>query len=323
MIHKAFMTMLLLLTFVLASCENPGDSTKAQDDTASPEEKIRIALVMKTLTNPFFITMEEGARKAEKDFGIELVVRTAAQETSINQQIDIVDRLVRENQVEAIVIAPGDSVQLIPALKAAQDHGIKVVNIDNRLDSTVSERFGLNPVPFISVNNENAAYLSAKYISDQISSPTNIAILEGIITAKNGQDRKAGALRAFSENPLLTVVASESAHWKVDEGYEVIKGIYAETLDIGAIFCANDMMAMGVLRFLEETGRSKVLVAAFDAIDLAKGAIQEGKLAVSIDQLPKKQGYLGIQTAVEMLNGQTPPAEIFIDALVVDKASLK
>jgi len=73
---------------------------------------------MKTLTNPFFIEMEKGARRAEQALNIELVVKTAAQETSIEQQIQIVEDLIAA-KVDAIVIAPGDSELLVPVLKKA------------------------------------------------------------------------------------------------------------------------------------------------------------------------------------------------------------
>ncbi len=70
---------------------------------------------MKTLTNPFFVEMERGARRAEQELGVNLSVKTAAQETSIEQQIQLVEDLIATN-VNAIVIAPGDSQRLIPAL---------------------------------------------------------------------------------------------------------------------------------------------------------------------------------------------------------------
>lgn len=320
-IKLACVTVLMLL-FGITSC----DKAKQPEQKATAplaKQKTHIALVMKTLTNPFFVAMEKGAREAEKEFGIQLVVKTAAEETSINQQIDIVNQLVRDNQVSAIVIAPGDSVELIPVLKTAQDKGIKVVNIDNQLDPEASQKLGLTPVPFISVDNEAAAYLSAKYISDKITSPTNVAILEGIPSASNAQARKAGAVKAFSENPNITVVASKTAHWKVDEGYEVTKSIFEEFPDIGALFCANDMMAIGAIQYLTESARENVQVAAFDAIDEAKSAIKERKLAVSIDQLPARQGYVGVKLALDLLNGQTPPPETFIDVSVIDAQSLQ
>jgi len=277
---------------------------------------------MKTLTNPFFVEMEKGARQAEVEFGVELVVKTAAQETSIEQQIEIVDELIRE-KIDAIVIAPGDSLELIPVLKKAQDAGIVVINIDNRLDPEFSEKMGLVDVPFISVDNERAAYLSAKYISDQITSPTDVAILEGIRSALNAEARKNGALRAFSENPNITVVAMETAHWKIDESYEVTKEIFENYPDIGALFCANDMMALGMINYLKETNQSDVLVAAYDALDEAKEALRDGTLQVTIDQQAAYQGYLGVDYAVRTLSGASFPAETLVDVLTVTAETLE
>jgi ribose transport system substrate-binding protein len=275
-----------------------------------------IALVMKTLTNPFFEEMEKGARKAETKLGITLVVKTAAQETSIQQQIEIVEELIQE-KVDAIVIAPGDSKELIPVLKKAQDHGIKVVNIDNQLDPDVSKQNGLVNVPFISVDNEKGGYLSAKVISDRVNSPAKAAILEGIREAKNSQDRKTGAERAFNENSNITIVASQSAHWKIDEAHDVIASIFQKDPDIRLVFCANDMMALGVVKYLEEQGRNDVLVAGYDALEQAKQAIQQGKLIATIDQQAAFQGYTGVVYADKLLHGEQVPMNTMVDVLVI------
>ncbi|MGB0747874.1 MAG: substrate-binding domain-containing protein [Magnetospiraceae bacterium] len=320
-----FFSILLLGVSACGEAEQKQQANNAATGKPAPNaasEKPRIALVMKTLTNPFFVSMEKGARDAEKEFGIELIVRTAAEETSIAQQIDIVERIRRNKEAAAIVIAPGDSTQLIPVLKKAQDEGIVIVNIDNRLDPEFSEKHGLRNVPFISVDNEQGAYLSAKHIFAALSAPTQVAILEGIPTAKNAQARKAGAERAIAEIPHATLVASQSAHWKIDEAYDVSRDLFAKHPDIGAVFCANDMMALGLIRFLGETGRDDVKVAAFDALDEAKSAIRRGTLVVSIDQQPARQGYLGVTYALDMLNGKEKPAETIIDVMVVDRGNV-
>ncbi|RMF02814.1 MAG: sugar ABC transporter substrate-binding protein [Chloroflexi bacterium] len=289
-------------------------------DTPGPSAP-KIALVMKTLTNPFFVEMEKGARQAEQDFGIDLIVKTAAQETSIEQQIQIVEELIRQN-VDAIVIAPGDSLELIPVLKKAQDAGIVVVNIDNQLNPEYSKKLGLNNVPFISVDNEAGAYLSAKTVSQSITQPTKAILLDGILTAKNAQDRKHGALRAFEENPNITVVETQSAHWKIDEAYQVAQEMFKHTPDIGLVFCANDMMALGVIQYLDEAGRTDVQVAAYDALDEAKAAVKAGKLAVTIDQQATRQGYLGVETALKMLAGQSVPPVTLINVIAVTADTL-
>jgi ribose transport system substrate-binding protein len=321
---------LLLGVFYLTSCGSttvdssiPLLAEKAVTPPTTPvdsQEMATVALVMKTLTNPFFVAMEQGARKAEEELGIRLIVKTAAQETSIGQQVSIIENLIHD-QVDAIVIAPGDSVELIPVLKTAQEAGIVIINIDNRLNPEQVAALGLKPIPFVSVNNEQGAYLSAKYISDQIQQPTQAIILEGIPTARNAIDRKRGALRAFSENPYITVVASQTAHWKIDEAYGVARSLFTQYPDISLAFCANDMMALGVLQYLEETNR-QVLVAGFDALDEAQQAIRQGRLAVSIDQQALEQGYLGIHYAVKAMTGQSLPPETMLDVKVITQDSL-
>lgn len=329
---SAFM-LLLLTTLLIASCGPAAPEASEpfiiiQEDTIVPDatleptpQEITIALVMKTLTNPFFVEMEKGARKAEKELGITLLVRTGAQETSIEQQISIIKELIKES-VDAIVIAPADSKELIPVLKEAQDAGIVIINVDNRLDQEISRNLGLTNVPFISVDNEQGAYLSAKYISDQITSPTKVMILEGIRSASNAQDRKNGALRAFSENSNITVVATETANWKIDEAHEVVVRLFKKHPDIGAVFCANDMMAFGVIRFLEETEKTSVLVAGYDALEEAREFIRTGQLQATIDQQAALQAYTGVQYAVRALQNEKLPPETMVDVLPVTTETL-
>jgi ribose transport system substrate-binding protein len=293
----------------------------SQQPETSPVETVTVALVMKTLTNPFFVEMEKGARRAESELGIHLIVKTAAQETSIEQQISIIEDLI-QSKVNAIIIAPGDSIELIPVLKKAQNAGIIIINIDNRLNQERAAKLGLANVPFISVDNEQGAYLSAKFISDRIKTPTQAVILEGIRTAQNASDRMQGAIRAFKANPNISIVATETANWKIDEAYEVTKNLFAAHPDIGAMFCANDMMALGALKYLSETGRNQVLVASFDALEEAKQAIRSGRLAVTIDQQAAEQGYLGVQYAVKALAGKVLPPETRVDVVVVNKDTL-
>jgi len=323
----------LMLVASISGCNQAAEDTPppliVEDDgqagkdpaSGSGAEEITVALVMKTLTNPFFIEMEKGAREAESELGITLLVKTGAQETSIEQQITIIDNLIKE-QVDAIVIAPADSTELIPVLKKAQDAGIVIINVDNRLDPDAAEQVGLTGVPYISVDNEQGGYLSAGYISDQLTAPTQVIILEGIRTAGNAEDRKNGALRAFGENDNVEVVAMETAHWKIDEAYEVTAQLFGLHPDIGAIFCANDMMAFGVLRYLDETGQADVLVAAYDALEDAKEAIRAGTLETTIDQQAALQAYTGVQYAVRALDGESLPSETLVDVMLVTQENV-
>ncbi|MBI1299014.1 substrate-binding domain-containing protein [bacterium] len=298
------------------------ESIDAVVTISEPESsKLRVALVMKTLTNPFFVEMEKGARLAQSEFDIELTVKTGAKETSIEQQIVIVRQLV-EDGVDAIVIAPASSTELVPVLAEAQAAGLPIVNIDNRLDPELSAKMGLVDVPFISVNNEQGAYLSAQALVSHFDGPTQVAILEGIRSADNGNQRKAGAMRAFAEHVGIEVVVSETANWKIDEAYNVIGSMLIEYPDIKGVFCANDMMALGVLQYLQEQGRTDVLVAAFDALDEAKAVLGDGVLVATIDQQAALQGYKGIEVAMRLLHGEQIRGEEFVDVLLVTAETL-
>ena len=315
------------ILLLLSSCANNGGSTLIKDDQEAvaqvdvQESQFKIALVMKTLTNPFFVDMEKGARQAESELDVQLIVKTGAQETSIEQQIQIVEELILE-KVDAIVIAPGSSTELVKVLKKAQDAGIIIVNIDNKLDLDECEKEGLSGVPFISVKNDDAAYLSAKTIADLVTEPVKAVIIEGIRDAENAELRRQGAVEAFDEYPNIEVVASESANWKIDEAYELTKSLFSENPDIKLVFCANDMMALGVVQYLKEENIQDVLVAGFDNLEDMQSAIWEGWAYVTIDQQADLQGYMGIVTAVDMLNGETAQDEMYVDAKIITKEDL-
>lgn len=326
------MLIALLLTLTVSACGNSGDSTvlstTAQAPNTAPSaptpqpENKRIALVMKTLTNPFFVEMEKGARRAEKEMGIDLQVKTAAQETSIEQQIQIVDDMIAA-KVDAIVIAPGDSQRLIPVLKKAQAQGIKVVNLDNRLDPEAIKQAGLSPVPFISVDNEKGAFGAVKYAADTISKPTEAAIVEGIRSADNARQRMEGAKRALAENSFITLVASESANWKIDEGYTVTQKIFAKHPNVKLIFAANDMMGLGALKFLNEAGKTDVKVVAYDALEEAVAEVKAGRLMLTVDQQAAEQGFQGIVLAMRLVKGESVPETLLIETRLITAATAK
>lgn len=288
---------------------------------AAPPSR-RIGLVMKTLTNPFFIEMEKGARRAEKELGIGLIVKTAAQETSIEQQIQLVNDLVAA-KVDAIVIAPGDSQSLVPSLKKAMDAGIKIVNIDNRLDPAALTQAGMGDVPFISVDNDAGAYKAGKFLADTASTPTQAAILEGIRSADNARQRMEGAKRALTENKQVKLVASETANWKIDEAYAVTKTLFTKHPDIHLLFAANDMMAIGAVKYLQESGKTKVTVVGYDALTEAMTEIKGGRMAATVDQQAAEQGYQGVALALRLIKGEKVPTLTLIDTRLVTAADLK
>lgn len=321
---------LVLLAILSAACkpgEEPsaapplilpsGNQQQASEDEATPT----VALVIKTLANPFFMAMEKGARRAEKELGIRLLVRSHGDETAIEQQIAIVEQLIRD-KVDAIVIVPGHSTEMVPVVKKAQDAGIALVNIDNRLDPATAREWGLS-VPWISVDNARGGYLSAQYLASKLTRPTPVVIVTGDETGFAGQERVRGAQQAFAENPNARLQGTEFAYWTIEDAYEAAPRLFERHPDVGAIFSVNDLMALGIIRYLEERGRSGVLISAYDDIEEARAAIRQGKLLATINQQAEEQGYLGVKYAVRALTGEKLPPETIIDVKLVTAESLQ
>ncbi|QDL52796.1 substrate-binding domain-containing protein [Rhodoferax aquaticus] len=317
------------MVLCLAACgESGGPAISSMESASKPAVAAepakpagpRIGLLMKTLANPFFVEMEKGARRAEKDLGVTLVVKTSAQETSVGQQIDLVNDLIAQ-KVAAIVIAPSDSFALVAPLKKAADAGIKIVNIDNRLDPKEVEKAALLPIPFVSVDNFAGAYKAGKALADSVSTPAMAGIIEGIRSADNARLRMEGAKKALSESKHVTVVASETANWKIEDAYTVTQQMMARQPKIRLLFAANDMMALGAIRYLRETGRKDVLVAGYDANGQALEEIQGGHMLATVDQQAAEQGYQGIALALKLIRGETVAPITLIDTKLISSNS--
>ncbi len=130
-------------------------------DAAKP----KVGLVMKSLANEFFVTMQDGAKDYQKTHSadFDMITNGIKNETDTAAQIDIVNQMIL-SKVDAIVIAPADSKALVTVLKKASDAGIKVVNIDNRLDPDVLKSKHLE-IPFVGPDNRKGARLVGDYLA--------------------------------------------------------------------------------------------------------------------------------------------------------------
>src|SRR2546423_923877 len=121
--------------------------------------KPKVALVMKSLANEFFLTMENGAKEHQQKHAAEydLITNGIKDEIDTVAQIKIVDQMIVTG-VDILVIAPADSKALVRVVQKAIAAGILVVNIDNRFDVDVLKSKKLN-VPFVGPDNRKGARL--------------------------------------------------------------------------------------------------------------------------------------------------------------------
>jgi ribose transport system substrate-binding protein len=179
----------------------------------------------------------------------------------------------------------------------------------------------MKPIPFISVDNEAGAYKVGKFLADGVVTPTEAAVLEGIRSADNAKQRAQGARRGLLENKQIKLVASETANWKIDEAYAVTKLIFSKHPNTKLLFAANDMMAFGAIKYLQESGNTRVKVAGYDALSEALTEIKAGRMVATIDQQAAEQGYQGIALANRLIQGNAVSTVTLIDTRLITAAA--
>jgi ribose transport system substrate-binding protein len=260
-----------------------------------------VALVMKSLANEFFQTMEDGAKRHQTAHpaAYELVATGIKDEQDVARQIAIVEQMVAR-RVDALVLAPADSKALVGAVKKATDAGIIVVNIDNRLDRAAMAERGLS-VPFVGPDNRKGAATVGAYIARRLHAGDPIAILEGAPNAFNGIERRLGFEDAARTGGLV-IARSQTAAWETARANQVVTALVAERPDVKAILCANDSMALGAVAALRAAGRTdQTLVAGFDNISAVRALVKAGAVVATADQHGDQLAVYGIEYALERL----------------------
>lgn len=288
------------------------------------EKKPVVGLVMKSLANEFFKTMEEGARRFAKEDGtFELIPVGMNSETDIDTQINAMENFITK-KVDMIVLAPADSVGLVPSVKKAVDAGVTVVNFDVTLDKKALVDNGL-PENFLFVGPDNAlgAELVGNFMAEKIGQGAKVIIIEGNPGADNGKQRKEGFMRAV-ETHKLNLLASTTAHWETEEANTVMTNLLTKHPDVQGVMCANDSMAIGVVKAIEAAGKTgQIQVVGFDNIEACQVLIKEGKMLATVDQFGPEMAANAIKVGFRILGGEKLDGWIKTPVEVVSRETLK
>ncbi len=285
------------------------------DAIAKADKPLKLALVVKTRNNPFFDPMIKAAEAEAKALGATLEVQAPAQESDKEAQFAMVQTIAAKG-VDAILVAPADSKAIVPALKGAADKGIVVINIDNRVDKPSAAAAGLNLAGYVGADNEEGGKLAGEAMAKALGANGKAAILEGIRGADNAESRRRGFEGAVKGK--LEVVAKDSAEWDTQKAYAKFQGMVAAHPEIQGLFCANDKMALGALKAIQEAGKKgKIKVFGYDNIADIKPYLASGEMAGTIEQHPDLMGKYGVRMAVGILSGKVQKGKEFLVPLEV------
>jgi ribose/xylose/arabinose/galactoside ABC-type transport system permease subunit/ABC-type sugar transport system substrate-binding protein len=288
------------------------------------EESLTIAFVPKALNSPFWAAMESAAEREAEAQRVHLVSLAADRETDVERQYQIIENLIQQG-VDAILLSPSGSKELVPAIRKANDAGVPVLLLDTRIDQAVAESVGAEVLSYIGSDNFEGGAVAGRYLSTILGGSGEVIIIEGISGHETADQRRLGFLRGIEDSPGIRVVASQTANWERALAYNVAENLLQAHPEVDAIFAANDEMALGALEAVAAAQRlENVSIIGFDAIPDALENIRTGRLLGSVAQFPGEMGRLGVMYATVFLRvGTMPPREVLTKVELIDLENLQ
>lgn len=276
----------ILLILVLAGCSNSSPSGKTK----------KVAIIVSTLNNPWFVFLAETAAAQAKQLGYETKIFDSQNNTALETNHF-------ENAIAsgygAILFNPTDADGSVVNVVKAKAAGVPVFCMDREVNSTDA------PTSQILSDSYSGCVALGKYFVETMHKKGNYVELLGLVSDNNTWNRSKGFHSLVDYYPDLKMVAQQSADFDRNKAMEVLESILQAHPDIDAVFCGNDAMAMGAYQALVAAGKADhVKVFGFDGAADVIGAIRDGKIAATAMQFPKIMAETAAKYADEYFKGR-------------------
>ncbi len=296
----AALLLAMVMTFAMVGCgaeiEGEGDANADYEGNGS------IGLSVSTLSNPFFVTLADGAQKKADEAGVKLITVDAGDDAA--KQVSDIEDLISK-KISVLIVNPVDSDAVAPAVEAAVQKGIKVIAVDRVVN-------GVEVDCSIASDNVAGAEMATNYLVELVGEGAEVAELEGITGASATIDRGQGFHNVADTK--LNVVAKQTASFDRAEGMSVMENILQAQPGIKGVFAHNDEMALGAL---EAAAGKDIVIIGFDATDDALASIKEGGMAATIAQQPDLMGATAVETAMKLIAGETVEKTLPVEVKLV------
>jgi ABC-type sugar transport system substrate-binding protein len=282
-------------------------------------------VLMKTLSNPFWGAMGLGVEDGAKEAGVKYFVLAAESDQAAEPQLNLCNTALERKPV-AMITAAINSTNLLPCLKAAQEAGIKVVDLDGNLDQAILDKEGIKITFRIGSDNIAAGAQGAEYLVSKLGKDAKgpVLVIEGLSGNITGQKRASGFADKLKElAPGLEIVASLPGDWDRGKAASITNDILTRNPDLVGIFAANDGMALGAVEAVYAAGKGEqVTIIGVDGNVDAVKSIKDGRLNASVAQLPYLVGKQAVENVKKAIAGESVPGDVAVPTLVLTKELL-
>lgn len=244
----------------------------------SRESNKKVAIVVSTLNNPWFVFLAETAAAQVKALGYESKIFDSQNNTALETE-HFENALA--SGYNAILFNPTDADGSVANVKRAKDLGVPVFCMDREVNTTDGA------TAQILSDNYSGCIALGKYFVQTLNKKGKYVELLGLVNDNNTWNRSKGFHSVVDDYPGLQMVAQQSAEFDRNKAMEVLESILQAHPDIDAVFCGNDAMASGAYQALAAAGKNHVKVFGFDGADDVVEAIRTGKIEATAMQFPQ------------------------------------
>lgn len=276
--------------------------------TTAAQAAEKLALVVSTLNNPFFVSLKDGAQAEAKKMGFDLIVLDSQNDPA--KELSNVEDVLNKG-VKALLINPTDSDAVKAAVRTANRAHVPVITLDRSAN-------GGKVATHIASDNVAGGKMAGDEIIKVLGGKGKVAELQGVPGTSAARDRGKGFHEAIKADKAIDLVASQPADFDRTKGLNVMENILQAHPGIQAVFAQNDEMALGALKAIEGSGK-KIAIVGFDGTDDGIAAVKAGKMVATVAQQPDQIGALGVQAAAKVLKGEKVPAFTSVPLKLITK----
>lgn len=275
---------------------------------AREAKSIKIGVSIADQSNPFYLEILDGMKSALKD-GDKLIVMDAA--FDLAKQISDIEDMVQQ-QVDVMMIDPVDSKGIQAALVICKESGVPVISYNSPVEDTSMV------VSNVATDNFMAGQLIGEALSEALGGKGNVVMLTYNV-AQVCLDRANGFLDVLEKYPEIKVLDQQEIEPGVDTAMPVMENKLQAFPNIDGVFALNDPSAIGCAAAIDSAGLlDRIKIVGVDGSEEGKKAICEGKMLASAAQHPVEIGKIAIETAYQVLAGETVEPDIKVSSELVD-----
>ena len=255
----------------------------------------------------YWNVLADGIQQGSKDKGISSIVYSTDDDTNAEAQLTVCQTAI-QRKPKVLAMQVMTSAVGIECFKQAAAAGIIVGDIDNHLSVDEAARAGVTLAFTVGSDNTQIGSEAAKYLASIAGKPDpKILIIEGEPGSVPAKKRADGFRDGIKELlPSAVTVASISANWDRLKAMTITTDLLQRQPDIDFVYAANDLMALGAAEAVHNANAGNVRVIGVDGIADARKAVENGRMAATVAQLPYLIGLKVAAQAYDAVHGQKP-----------------